>query len=146
MNEFGLTDEDFIKHFGVKGQKWGVRTKSSSGSSVSTATAAPKPPVQSSDRKQAAALYKKPVETLSNKQLKKLNERLQLESSYSKLTKDPNAKTAEDHIKKALAYGTMGTTAYALIKSPAAKALVTVGKTAVTGIVSTGYVMAKRMK
>ena len=66
--------DDFMAHFGVKGMKWGVR-KDSSGSAAKA----------SEDHAKVAALRTKPTHSLSNAQLKTINERLQLESTYAEL-------------------------------------------------------------
>lgn len=59
---------DFLKHYGVKGQKWGVRTKGRSGSS-------------SSER-----IVKAKARSLTNDDLKKHIERMRLEQQYSELS------------------------------------------------------------
>lgn len=55
-----------LYHFGVKGMKWGVRRKSD-------------------DAKNARALGRKPLNQLSNAELKQLNERKRLEREYKQL-------------------------------------------------------------
>ena len=68
-----------IKHFGIPGMKWGVR-RNRKGSSARTSR-------ESSDSKRARSLKKKKVSELSNDELRKLNDRLQLEKNYKSLTK-----------------------------------------------------------
>lgn len=61
---------DNLSHSGVKGMKWGVRKN---------------PIVPSSDHTNVRELRKKRVPELSNAQLKTINERMQLEVTYSNL-------------------------------------------------------------
>ena len=94
--------ENELYHFGVKGMKWGVRKyRSSSGSSKKKH---PKTDGWSDDAKEAYRIKQKKVNQMSNAELKKLNERRNLERNYQQL--NPNA------IKKGIAIA--GTTAAAL--------------------------------
>jgi len=108
-----------LRHYGVPGMKWGQRK--ARGSSVRTST----------DRKTVDALRKKPVPSLTNKQLKTANNRLQLEKTYSDLTKQQNAidkiNKGNAAAKSILALGGTGIAAYTMAQSPAAKAAVRVG-------------------
>jgi hypothetical protein len=78
---------DTIEHYGVKGMKWGVRRTDAQ---LSTARGEKRP---SADAKKAAAARAKAAtkgtESLSNKQLKDLNQRLNLEQQYDRLTYEP---------------------------------------------------------
>lgn len=102
MDEFVKNDTE-LYHYGVLGMKWGVR-KARRGS----ASKAPKPSKSekrearinskakknnwSDDAKSAALLKGKKPSQMSNAELKKLNERLQLEKTYSQLnSKDKSA-------------------------------------------------------
>ena len=62
-------DENFLEHFGVKGMKWGVRRKSGSDKAKSSGQTA---------------------KTLTNKELKKRVNRLNMEKRYSQLSKETN--------------------------------------------------------
>lgn len=62
-------------HWGIKGMKWGVRKKRVSSEN------------ESDDHKQAQTLQKKHISEMSNKELESLNRRLQLEQTYSNLTR-----------------------------------------------------------
>lgn len=64
--------ENFLEHFGIKGMKWGVRRKPGS-----------------SKKKSAAATAK----TLTNKELKKRVDRLNMEKRYSELSKESSRAT-----------------------------------------------------
>ncbi len=85
------TEEAVLQHFGVKGMKWGKRKGVTTNSST--------------DHTEAQALKKKPVNEMTNADLKKLNERLQLELTHSQLmAKQPTAiKTGQGYLKKAFA-------------------------------------------
>ena len=94
--------ENELYHFGVKGMKWGVRkSRSSSGSSKNKRS---KTDGWSDDAKEAYRIKQKKVNQMSNAELKKINERRNLERNYRQL--NPNA------IKKGIAIA--GTTAAAL--------------------------------
>jgi hypothetical protein len=75
------TVEEFLEHFGVAGMHWGVRK--SRGGKVTR---------QSVDSKRAKELKARPVGSLSNKQLKDVNERLNLETNYKRLNPSTIAK------------------------------------------------------
>ena len=94
--------ENELYHFGVKGMKWGVRkSRSSYGSSKKKRA---KTDGWSDDAKEAYRIKQKKVNQMSNAELKKLNERRNLERNYQQL--NPNT------IKKGIAIA--GTTAAAL--------------------------------
>ena len=78
--------DDYLEHFGIKGMRWGVRKNRSVDTSVESAT---KGKQKSDDAKTAAKSLqrskKQGVGSLSNAELKALNERMNLESSYKQL-------------------------------------------------------------
>ena len=78
MASYVMNENDLV-HYGVKGMKWGKRKDTSS--------RAP----SSDDHTEVAALRRQETRTLSNKDLKKVNERLQLEANYARL--DPKMQT-----------------------------------------------------
>jgi hypothetical protein len=78
--------DEIIQHVGVLGMHWGVRKSRSSGSK--TASKQTKTPKNSEDHDEKVALKQKKLNTLSNAELKKLNERMQLEKSYKDLSKN----------------------------------------------------------
>ena len=94
--------ENELYHFGVKGMKWGVRKSRSS--SCSSKKKRAKTDGWSDDAKEAYRIKQKKVNQMSNAELKKLNERRNLERNYQQL--NPNT------IKKGIAIA--GTTAAAL--------------------------------
>ena len=104
----------FISHHGVKGMHWGIRTKRT-------------PKKTSSDYKQTAPYRKKPVASLTNKQLKSVNERLQLETKYKQL--NPNiARHGRNVAAEIMAGVGLAAGAYTLFHSPAGQALINIGK------------------
>lgn len=64
-------NEAYLMHYGVKGMKWGVRKDRSKS--------------YSDDYNSTKSLRKKNVKQLSNSELRKLNERMQLEANYKRL-------------------------------------------------------------
>ena len=109
------TVEDFIEHYGMRGMRWGVRKP-------------PKPDRRpSSDYKKSAPLRGQPVSTLTNKHLKSLNERMNMEQNYQRMNPS-NVKKGASAIKGII--GALGTAAslYALTQSPAGKAAIDAGK------------------
>ena len=72
-----LSYNDILMHFGVKGMRWGVRNAESKKRIARE---------ESEDYSSTKNLRKQPVSTLSNAELKKINERIQLEQTYKQLT------------------------------------------------------------
>lgn len=102
-------------HSGVKGQKWGIRRFQNADG---TRTAAgkkrdenrhgdQKEKPKSEDHVKSRQAKQKGSEGLSNDELKKLNERLQLEETYKKLTAEKVEK-GESWVKKSIASGAQG--------------------------------------
>jgi hypothetical protein len=105
--------QDFIDHHGVKGMHWGVRRSNTK---------------SSTENKRVSELRKKKPSQLTNKQLKDINERLNLETNYSRLTSKPNA-AKKGKLLAAEILGTLGlgVTAYNYVKSPAGQVVVSHG-------------------
>lgn len=114
------TVDDFLMHYGVKGMKWGVRRRKSSSSSSSAEPRRAK----SDDHNEAQALKKRRVSEMSNAELRKLNERMQLEQNYNQLMAKNKGTVGKGQAqaKKILELGKTGQEAYALFNSPAGKA------------------------
>ena len=77
-----------LYHYGVLGMKWGVRRSRSKGSYISKKRKRKKTVStkgMSEDAKEAARLKNKHVSQMSNAELRKYNERRQLEQQYAKL-------------------------------------------------------------
>lgn len=104
--------EDFIAHYGVKGMRWGVRKSRTSS-----------PVERSEDSSRAQALLTRPRASMSNKELRDLNERLQLEKTYSELTKQTTTLARGQRIaKEIIAVGGTVTAIYNLYNSPMGRA------------------------
>jgi hypothetical protein len=108
--------EEFLEHHGVKGMKWGIRHK-------------PPSIKRSGDSRRVSDLRKRKAHQLTNKQLKTINDRMNLEQNFNRLNpgKFTNGKRLVESI---LATATLGATAFNLINSPAGKAAVSAGKKA----------------
>lgn len=72
-----------LYHYGILGMKWGVKRASKASRIEKRA----KKKNWSEDAETAAKIKTKNVKQMSNAELRKLNERLQLEKQYSQLTK-----------------------------------------------------------
>lgn len=105
--------DEFLAHYGVKGMKWGVRKT--------------RTPVRTSaDHKASRKSMQKSRSEMSSKELKKLNERLQLEKTNREL----RSEGALAKIKKGtaaagtiLAVGATANQAYQFAKSPVGQAI-----------------------
>ena len=114
-----------IQHYGVKGMKWGVRR---SDAQLARARKARKKDNRSGDRKLVDKSIDKSkksgVGSLSNKQLKQVNSRLELERKYKQLnTKKSPVDKGLERTKKILAVGAAVNGAIAFSKSPAGRAI-----------------------
>ena len=115
-----------IKHHGVKGMRWGVRR------SRGGVTTAKSPKVQkgftSSDFRKTQHLRNRKANQLTNKQLKTLNERMNLEKKYRDL--NPSAfKKGHDKVSTMLkVLGTAGTAYGYLTKTQSGRNLVNKGQ------------------
>lgn len=72
-----------IYHYGIKGQKWGIRRFQNSDGSLTNAGKKR----YSEDPSYTEAHSKKPVSQMSNEELKRRNARLNLEKQYNDLTR-----------------------------------------------------------
>lgn len=121
LTGLGIDVDDEIKHYGVKGMKWGqVRERGANGRVGKTTRE-----VSEDYKVSRASKAKKPSE-MSNAELKKLNERLQLEKSNRELQSRgalQKIKTGTTIAGTILAIGTTVNTAIQFTNSPAGKAL-----------------------
>lgn len=116
-------DDIYIEHYGTRGMRWGIRKRRDE-------VARAKQFRGSTDAKRAKKLTKRPVSSLSNKQLKAVNERMNLEKNYSKLNPG-KVKRGEQVVKTIIAVGGTAGALVALANNPAAKKLMEMGEAAV---------------
>jgi hypothetical protein len=113
----------FIEHHGVKGMHWGVRK--AVGSRVETAKKNRKP---SSESKKVKELSRRQPQALTNKQLKSINERKNLETQFRR-HKGPNPfLQGKNVVKELLGIAGMITTGYAFVNSDAGRATISKGR------------------
>ncbi len=134
---------ELLKHHGIKGMKWGVRKDSTSEKSSA-------PTHSSSDHVQAEShkttINKHGLKALSNDDLKKLNERMQLEQTYRDLQnkKPTKFETGHKQVKKILNVANTINGVYNMANSPAGKAARAAYKTKTAG--KTAYKVYKVTK
>lgn len=127
-----MSDEehgDHLEHYGVKGMRWGVRRRRGSSGRVQSVK---KPSV---DARTTRELRKRPPHTLTNMQLKKVNERMQLEQKFSQMNPTKKAR-GQAKLKAVIAAGTTGITLYNMANSPAGKAAMATGRKAMSSRVA----------
>lgn len=101
------TPVEQLYHWGIMGQKWGVRRfQNSDGSRTAAgkrreASMNPDRVKKSEDYVKSQSDKKKGASGLSNEELKKLNERLQLEETYKRLTSE-QLKKSKSFVERAL--------------------------------------------
>lgn len=108
-------------HYGIKGMKWGVRRKRGDDGRVN-ASPAPRPR-GSADYEETRRVQQKPVYKMSNQELQRVNQRLQLERQYNQLTSS-SIQSGEAHVKKALSTITLANNVYSAYKSPVGQMVV----------------------
>ena len=100
-------------HYGVKGMRWGVR-KSRSESSAKSKTKTQK----SADYIESRQLKSRPLSSMSNAEIERLNRRLQLEKSYSELTANKRSlEKGRTEVDRVLKYGETMNRVYKLATS-----------------------------
>jgi hypothetical protein len=101
---------DYISHYGIKGMKWGVRKDRTKRREKKRANYA-------EDYVQTRKLKSKGYKNLSNRELKDLTRRLNLEKQYRELIVSDYSKGME-FVKGVLAAGTTIASIYALSTTP----------------------------
>ena len=124
-----IEDHDVLAHFGVKGMRWGVRkTVRSAVAGKVAARRSAKNAHQSEDAQAANAasskLKKTGIKSLTNKEIKTLNERMQLEQSLRNLqANQPNTfRRGHAVVKEIVGVGQTAVGVFNLANSPLAKA------------------------
>lgn len=82
-----MQNNNELYHWGIKGQKWGVRRFQNKDGSLTPAGRKRQKQNISDDAKEAYSLKKKKVSELSNAELRRLNERQGLERTYKQNNK-----------------------------------------------------------
>lgn len=98
------TPIDQLYHYGIVGQKWGVRRFQNKDGTRTPAGKRREESNKSEDHIKSRDSKSKAPGGLSNEELKKLNERLQLEETYKRLTAEKIEKS-ESFVKKAILKG-----------------------------------------
>lgn len=83
-NKYILTSDGELRHWGIKGQKWGVRRYQNKDGSL-TPAGKKRYDNWSEDAKEADRIKKKKVYEMSNAELNKLNTRQNLERNHAQL-------------------------------------------------------------
>lgn len=115
--------EAVLAHHGIKGMRWGQRKAGTGKASSHKKAEAPKSADAEEAHGKKAQAKEKGVHTLSNAELKKVNERLNLEQNYSRLVTE-KSKLDKGHaaVKTALALTATAASVYAALNSPMFKA------------------------
>lgn len=120
--------EAALEHFGIPGMKWGVRRARGKNGRVSS-TGRRKTSETSKDRRQTDKLIKRPVKTLTNKQIQQVNNRLQLERTLGQLKTDRSTvNKGHNYVKAALAVAGTGVAIYKLVNSKAGQEAIGLGQ------------------
>lgn len=118
--ELAMSDgvDRVLAHYGVKGMRWGVR-RNADGSTSRTGKR-----TKSEDYLESREIKKKHVSEMSNQELRKINERLQLEKTYSQLktTDGFTIKKGQSIAKDIISVAKTANEMYNLASTPAAKA------------------------
>lgn len=108
---------DELYHYGKKGMKWGVRNARASVGRFRSRQ------VRSPDAQYLHEMKKRRMHTMSNAELKKANDRMQLEQNYSNLRRNQREiYSGKSYLAEAFAVGTLAVGIYGLTLSPLGKA------------------------
>ena len=131
-----VSEDSDIEHYGKKGMKWGVRNRSKAEDKARAQKFGSKKTGLAPEAANLKKLKSRPASTLNNKQLKALNERMNLENNYTDLIdkrapSNKGFKSLQDGTKNAqiiLAAVGVTTSVYSLATTPAGKAAISTGK------------------
>lgn len=116
---------DELEHHGIKGMHWGVRRNRESGGGSAPRRGKSVSVDAARFDKASKKVKTRGLSSLSNAELKALNERMNLEQNYSKLTGNKSnvekMKKGHEAVKQVLGVGTTAMQAYNLVNSPMAK-------------------------
>lgn len=106
----GVWHDGVLRHHGILGQKWGIRRfQRPDGTRTPAGRRRVEAQENESDDSRAARQNRsRSPSELSNDELRRLNERLQLESTYRNLTSPAQVKKGESWVQKALLAGAAG--------------------------------------
>jgi hypothetical protein len=125
--------EEFLSHFGVLGMHWGSHLP---GRTEESHNHIP----NHIDHIEARQLKRNPTSRLSNSDLQKINNRLQLETTYSQLKSKQGhlskIKKGNETVKTLFAIGGSAATIYAFTKSPLGQKLIAKGINAISKTVA----------
>lgn len=96
-----------LYHYGIKGQRWGVRRFQKKNGSLTPAGKKRQKEKWSEDATEASKIKKKSVKEMSNAELKRLNERTRLEQEYSRLNPSNRKKAIAAVTATAATMGTL---------------------------------------
>lgn len=117
-----------LKHYGVKGMRWGKRKPGTGEASTHVKRSDDHP-----DHKETRELKREKPRTLSNQEIQRINKRLQLERTYAELNAKQNPiNKGHDAVKSVLAVTATASAAYAFTQSPLGKELIKAVKLAAT--------------
>lgn len=107
MWKYDYTDE--LYHYGIQGMKWGVRHYQNKDGTLTNAGKKRRSKTEgwSDDAKEANRIKKKKIDEMSNAELRKINERQQLERNYRQNNKSAIAKGIAIAGATAAAIGTL---------------------------------------
>ena len=99
--------ELYLKHHGIKGMHWGIRRFQNPDGSLTSAGRRRRQDNWSDDAKSYSELKKKRINEMTNAELKKLNERKNLENQYKQLNPNQAQKAIKTAATVAAALGTV---------------------------------------